>query len=281
MKKVLPVHVSTRPVLLGASLIGVITLGLTACGRAATPAPGGGAATPSASSAPAKTHTSVPPAPSAATQLAAFFAAAEEANGKLHHAAALVNGDIGATSMRYAPATLAAVRALSVIPAGRAIPAGLPTGLLRDVLVVYGDLDSRTAAFGGVEMYGSSGRELPISGPEAKAVLHGLHNGAPAAARFSGDLATARSLARQTPAVTIPAPDSRPAAELALRMRSISIRNGCAEEFGGFAPTSLEAVIWRPAAGQHPGHYEGTIGGIRFQADYTAQHAWKIIIYAC
>ena len=43
--------------------------------------------------------------------------------------------------------------------------------MLREVLVVYGDLASRTDALNGVRVYGSSGRELPISGPEAQSVL--------------------------------------------------------------------------------------------------------------
>jgi hypothetical protein len=62
----------------------------------------------------------------------------------------VMGGDIGATSMRFTPATVAAIRALSNAPPARAIPAGLPTELLREVLVVYGDLASRTAAFSGV-----------------------------------------------------------------------------------------------------------------------------------
>ena len=107
--------------------------------------------------------------------------------------------------------------------------------MLRQVLVVYGDLASRTESFNGVPMYGSSGRELPIGGPEAQSVLRGLRNGAPAAARSNGDLDAARTLAQQTPPVTIAAADSRAALELALRLQSISLRNSCDEEFGGYA----------------------------------------------
>ena len=251
----------------------------TPSGRAATSAPGGG--TNPAPSRPAPTSTTVPPTPSAATQLAAFFAAAGHADSQLHHAAALINGDIGATSMRFAPATIAAVRGIELAPVASALPAGLPTEMLREVLVVYGDLASRTGAFNGVRMYGSSGRELPIGSPEAQSVLRGLRNGAPAAARFNGDLAAARTLAQQTPPVTVAAPDSRAALELALRLQSISLRNSCSEEFGGYAPTSLETIVWQPSTDQHSSHYEGLVGGVRFSADYTVQHGWTIIIYAC
>ena len=263
-----------------AGLVTIIAVSLAACGHATQ---GGGAPATSsrpAASSPATARTTTPPAPSATSQLAAFFAAAELADSQLRHAAVLVNADIGTTSMRFTPATLAAVRALGNATVARAIPAGLPPELLRETLVVYGDLSSRVAAFGGVRWYGYAGRELPIGGQDAKNVLRGLHNGAPAAARFDADLAAVRALARQTPPLAIAAPDSRAAAELALRLYSIDKRNGCSAEFGGYAPTQLETVTWLPGSDQHARHYEGTIGGGRFQADYTA-HGWQISINAC
>jgi hypothetical protein len=249
-------------------------------GRAATSAPGGGTNPASSRPAPASTSTT-PAAPSVAPQLAAFFAAAEQADSQLRHAAALVNGDIKATSMRFAPATIAAVDGIQLTPVASALPAGLPTGMLRDVLLVYGDLASRSGGFNGVRIYGSSGRELPIDSPDARSVLRGLRNGAPAAASFSGDLAAARTLAQRTSPVTVVPPDSRAALELALRLQSIRLRNGCSEEFGGFAPRNLEPVVWQPSADQHSSHYEGLAGGIRFTADYTVKRGWTIIINAC
>ena len=248
-------------------------------GRVATSAPGGG--TNSAPSRPAPVGSASTPLPSAAVQLAAFFATAAHADSQLRHAAALVNGDIGATSMRFTPATIAALKEIKLEPVAAALPAGLPTGMLRDVLVVYGDLAARNGGFNGVRIHGSSGRELPVSDPDAQSVLRGLRNGAPAAARFSGDLAAARTLAQQTPLVSIAAPDSRAALELALRLQSIGLRNTCSEEFGGYAPTSLEPVVWQPSASQHSSHYEGLAGGISFTADYTVKDGWQIIIHAC
>jgi len=90
-----------------------------------------------------------------------------------------------------------------------------------------------------------------------------------------------RTLVQQTPPVTIAPPDSRSAAELALRLDSIDHRNACSGAFGGWAPTGLETIVWQPSTDQHSGHYAGTIGGVRFQANYLAEHAWEIIIYAC
>jgi hypothetical protein len=275
----------TRPVLWGAALITAVTLGLAACGQTGNrQQPGAGPSRP----APTSSHpapppkTSPPPAASAAPELAAFVAAAQRADTEIRHAAALINGDIGTTSMRFRPATLAAIRAIDNESVMRAAPAGLPASLLRDVIVVYGDLDSRTAAFNGVEVYGGSGHPVPVGGRDGQSLLRGLHNGAPAAARFNADLAAVRADAQRTPPVTIAAPDSRAAAELALRFDSIENRNGCSEEFGGWAPTQLEPVVWQPSTTQHPTAYEGTINGIRFQAIYhPAQQAWGIIIYAC
>lgn len=267
-----------------AGFIAIIAVSLTACGHATIPPQGGGTHAPStrpAPSSPASSRRTTPPAPSATGQLADFMAAAGLADSQLHHAAVLVNADIGATSMRFTPAALAAVQALSNAPAARAIPAGMPAELLRETVVVYGDLSSRTAAFGGVRWYGYGGRELPIGSQDAKSVLRGLRNGAPAAARFDADLAALRALAQRTPPLTIAAPDSRAAAEVALRVYSIDNRNDCSAEFGGYAPTQLETVTWQPASDQHSRHYQGTIGGVMFQADYTAAHGWQININAC
>jgi hypothetical protein len=183
--------------------------------------------------------------------------------------------------MRFTPATIAAVRGIELAPAAAALPPGLPDGMLREVLVVYGDLASRTDALNGVQMYGASGRQLPIGSPQAQSVLRGLRNAAPAAARFNSDLAAARTLAQQTPRVTVAAPDSQAALELALRLQSIILRNSCDEELGGYAPTSLETIVWQPSTGQHSSHYQGLVGGIRFTADYTVQHGWTINIHAC
>jgi hypothetical protein len=248
-----------------------VAVGLAAgCGSAAPPG-----------AAPASTSTTAPPTLSAATQLAAFFAAAQHADSQFHHAAALINGDITATSMRFTPATIAAVRGIGLASVAAALPPGLPTEMLREVLVIYGDLASCIDALNAVQMYGSSGRQLPIGSSQAQSVLRGLRNGTPAAARFNGDLAAARTLAQHTPRVTVAAPDSRAALELALRLQSISLRNSCDEEFGGYAPTSLETIVWQPGTGQHSSHYQGLVGGVRFTADYTVQHGWTINIHAC
>lgn len=129
-------------------------------------------------------------------------------------------------------------------------------------------------------MLGSSGSELPIGGRDAQDILRGLRNGSSAAASFDGDLTAVRSLAERTPPVTTAPPDSRAAAELALRLESVDKHNFCSAEFGGWVPTALESVSLQPAT-DYSTHYEGTIAGGRFQADYTKAGGWAIIIYAC
>ena len=281
MRKAIAMHAWLRSVPRAAGMIAVIALTLTSCGRATTPASGGGTAPAPSRPAQASTHATAPATPSATTQLAAFFAAAACADSQLRHAAALINGDIGAQSIRFTPATIAAVRGIDLAPAAAALPAGLPAEMLREVLAVYGDLASRRGAFGGVDIYGFSDHALPIGGRDARSVLRGLRNGAPAAARFNGDLTAARALAQRTPPVTVAAPDSRAALELALRLDVITRRNTCSMMFGGYAPTSLAPIVWQRGAGQNARHNEGLVGGARFTADYTARHGWKIVIYAC
>ena len=68
---------------------------------------------------------------------------------------------------------------------------------------------------------------------------------------------------------------------MALRVNAIDKPNICSYECGGYAPTELQAVSWHPGHDQHSRHYEGTIGGVRFQAGYTAAQGWEITIYAC
>jgi len=276
----------------GAALLLVGALALSGCGQSnPAPSPGAsssGAPSPagrvSSASSPATTvvphsGTPTPAAPSALGQLMPFIAVAGQADGQLRHAASLVNAGITSTSMYFSRATLDAVRDLSAAPAGRAIPAGLPAALLRAVLVVYGDLDSRAAAFGGVLTYGSSGT-MAIGSPDARNVLTGLRHGAPAAASFGADLAAVRTLAGQSAPVTIARPESRAAAGLAVRLATIDRHNFCSDLFGGWVPTALATIRWDESASRAR-HCEGMIDDIGFDADYSAAHGWQADIHAC
>jgi hypothetical protein len=270
-----------------ATVIAVLAASVASCGHAIAPVTGGTpsnsatppvpAPTPTAAPTPAR---STPPHASAAAQLAGFFAAAEVADSRLKHAAALVNGGVGKTTLSLSPAALAALKALDTTAAAAAIPAGLPPELLRRTLLVYSDLVSRSIPLGRLWEFRSE-YPMPLDSQDGKYLYGCLGNGAPAAARFGADLAAARALAAQTLPVTPPAPDSRPAAELALRIYQIGHRNSGCMECGGYVFTTLSQIVWQPEDEPGVGHSDGYIDGIRFRVTYHAGHGWDVMIWAC
>ena len=269
----------------GAALAGCSRAGMPPRGPSATPSQPVAASTAPASTAPASTGpASTGPAstaPSAAGQLAAFFTAAARADTQIRSAAGLVNGDISSTSIRFSKATIAAIEAIDLTPVAAAIPPGMPAVLMRPVLLSYSDLESRTAALAGALRYAQDEGVLPVGGPQARQVLRCLGNGSQAASQFAADLATARVQAGRTPPLLPVAPDSRPAAELALRLASMNLINSCSDECGGHVFQQLESIVWQPANVQHSDHYAGTISGIRFGLTYRPGHGWAVFINAC
>jgi len=271
---------------------------LAGCGRAGVP-PGGRGATPSqpavSSTAPASTGpASTSPAstgpastgpastpPSASARLAAFFTAAARADARIRYAAALVNGDITTTSIHFSKATIAAIEAIDLTPVAAAIPPGMPAGLMQPVLLAYSDLESRVAALAGALRHAQDEGVLPINGPQAREVLRCLGHGSQAAEQFTADLAAARTAAGQTPPLLPVAPDSRAAAELALRLSSINLINSCSEECGGHVFRQLEAITWQPGNVRHSDRYSGTISGIGFDLTYHQGQGWDVNIHAC
>ncbi len=258
----------------------ILVAGLAGCGSTVAPGTGGGASSPApaaTSSAPSATQTS----PSAADQLAGFFGAAQLADAQLRHAAALVNEGIGTTSMSFSPAALAAVKALDTAPVARAIPAGLPAGLLRRVVLVYSDLESRTASLMSIPRSGYTSGRLPIGSQDGSYIYRCLGNGAPAAARFAADLAAARALAGATPPVTVAAPDSRAAAEVAVQVTFINVGNSGCDSCGGGVLTTLGTIIWQRHYEAEGRYSDGTINGLRFNASYHAGSGWQVQLWAC
>jgi hypothetical protein len=243
-----------------------LAAGLAACGSATAPGAGGGRPKPATSSS---------SGPSAADQLAGFYSAAGALDSQLRHAAALVNEGVSPTSMTFPSATLAAVSALSANEVARTIPPGLSAELLRQTLLVYSGLESRTTSLRAVTMH-SDDYPLKISSGDGEYVYvyRCLGNGGPAAARFSADLAGLRAAALAAPPVTPAAPDSRAAAELAVRIQDIGLRNSGCMSCGGFVATTLAPVVWTSQSG-------GTINGIRFQVTYHAGTGWEAAIWAC
>lgn len=240
---------------------------------------------PSATSSPAviaPTGNPSPSAPSEADRLAAFFAASAQLDNQLHQAAALVNGDIGATRILIKPATKAAVGQLQTTAVTRAIPAGLPHRLLGPVLAVYNDLESRRLSLMGAARY--SPPAVPRSSPEGQAILRCLGNGGPAAARYDGDVSAVRDQAQVMPPVAVAAPDSRAAAELTVWTTFVRLAQSGCGGCGGRAPAPLPPITWHPKKelGAGTGSYtNGTVGGIAFLAEYRLGQGWNVLIYAC
>ncbi|HYR64208.1 MAG TPA: hypothetical protein VET24_16460 [Actinomycetota bacterium] len=206
----------------------------------------------------------------ASTTLAAFFAAAKQVDGRLRQAATLVNGGIGSDQIRRSQATIDALHALNPGEAA-AVPAGLPTGLLRHVLVVQSDLASRTDAVDGILELWRPGL-FPATDRPALFALRCLGQGAASAAQLSADLGAAETAAASPPVAVAP-PESRSGEELAVRLESIRLRNNGWGQCGGVRVTQLEAVAWHEEPPAFPGDrpWEGHIAGIAFRGPIPPQ----------
>jgi len=178
-----------------------------------------------------------------------------------------------------APATRTAA-AVNVARVAQQIPAGMPSELLRRVLLVYSDLDSRSLAFRRV--YENTEPSIPVTSFAGKDLLSCLGNGAPAAARFAGDLALARSLALASRSFRVMPAHSAAAAEVAVRVAVIDGANGGCESCGGAISTILWPVVWHTRPGPGVTHATGTIGSTgEFEVSYQAGHGWVAHLRAC
>jgi hypothetical protein len=204
------------------------------------------------------------PAPSALDQLSAFVADARTLDTRLHAAAQAINR-AGPPWPQVSPAVAAAVTAASLDPVSAAIPAGLPKPLLQQTILVYSDLASRRMA---MRFFGQAGLV-----DNQQWLLTGLHNGAPAAARFSSDLADLAALAASSRSVTVAAPTSIQAAERDLLVQYVELANaGCMNTGGQVFPTLPSIRRATPTSGQ--------IGGVNFTAALSGS-TWKIVLMAC
>jgi hypothetical protein len=279
-------------------LVFILTLSMAACAADKPPngaGPGSGhTVAPAASPAPAQSASppAAPGARTAAQDLAAFFSAARQTDTRLRAAAAMVNGSITTNAMRISQATADAVRAADPQPVAAAIPAGLDSALLQQALLVYSELDSRYMAMYHlpVGVIASSGSGLASPGTY-QYLMRCLGNGAAAASRFAADLAALQKTAGAAPAVTIAAPDSRAAAELALRIIDIRVANGGCASCGGQLATTLAPVTWGwQGTWSEMGTWsdgstaapDGTIRGtIPFHVSYQPGKGWYAQEYVC
>lgn len=219
------------------------------------------------------TTTSVPTPnqPTAATALAPFFAAATTLDQRLHTAASAINRS-GPPWPMVSAAVAKAVRAADLAPVATSLPAGLSTGLLRSVVLVYSDLASRRYAMADFSVAGTVD---PRTYPNSDDMRHNVGNGHAAAARFADDLATARALADATPAPPALPATSREAAEAQLYARYVEGINGGCDTRGGHVMTELPEIVWNGKPGT------GTIAGVSFTAEPGTDGTWHVRLIAC
>ncbi len=236
---------------------------LAGCGGSAAPT----AAPPSATTVVARTATE---------DLAPFVAAAGRVDARLRAAAGLVNGGVTTGGLQFTAAMADAVAAAAPSGVVASIPAGLPPTLLRPVLLVYSELEARWRAMNrvqpGVVIEHS---DDPLS--RYQEVVRCLGNGAVPAARFPGDLAALERLAATSPPVDVARPDSRPAAELAVRIESIVLQNAGCGSCGGTLFPELDTVTWD---GPSTGRIRSGPADVQFRVSYDAA-GWHVVVMAC
>jgi hypothetical protein len=223
-----------------------------------------------------------PPAnatPSAAEDLAPFFAAARSSDTRIRAAAAAINhAGVGRSAIHFDPSIRDVIKAAVPDQAAAAIPAGLNPGLLRAVLLVHSELVARSAAFNGV--YEFTYEPVPVTDRRSVDMLNAFAAGSAIARRYPGDLAALRALAMASPRVRAARPDSRQAAELALHIALIKgANNGCGGN-GGALYTALQPIVWKTIMTGY-GRFDGTIAGIRFTVKYLPGVGWKAELNAC
>lgn len=221
------------------------------------------------------------PAPSAAQDLAPFFAAAVKLDQQLHIAAAAINA-VGPPWERITAAVANKVGAADLGPVSRSIPAGLPHDLQRAAVLVLSDLASRRMA---MESFTVVAPVLPDDTNAAHQtnaqLLTELANGHAAAVRFDSDLAAAQELAAHTPPIASVPSGSRLTAETLIRVEYVRVANAGCDARGGAVLTRLPEVRWQSVP-EVP-EAEGTVGAhhIAFNADLRRDGTWDVYLFAC
>jgi hypothetical protein len=219
-------------------------------------------------------------APTAADSLAEFFTAARADDARIRAAARAVNREIGPTSVHFSRATVDIVQASAPDRTARAIPAGMNADLLRTTLIVYADLATRSSALNPeLDFIDIDGSRRLRTDRYVGIFLDGLHRGSLTARAYPTDLTAARALAAASPPIMPARPDSRAAAELAVRIAHIKGANSCDT---GNPPVLryLVPVVWTTTSTPR-GRHDGSFGGIVFHATYAAGAGWTVGFDAC
>jgi len=270
-----------RPTWQRVLVVGVLVVaGLSACGGeddAVSTITEASGTTPS-------TTASTTRGPSAADDLVAFFDAVETADRNLKVAADAVNGSIGIDTITVEQSTIDAVDRAEPAAVAAAIPAGLQPAVERAVLLVYSDLVSRFAAL--------RQSSCLVGGTRPRSELDPLcfSQGHAAAKRMPGDVDAARATAGASPRVVVPAPDTRAAAEVRIRVALIDGTNRGCDSGGGFIATEPISIRWYANPSVNPdtpeippldGEVSGAGGGVGFWATYAPRTGWTVQLNAC
>ena len=271
----LPNRAHRRPMTLVAMAL-VVAMAALGCGHDGGQV-GSGTTVDQTAVVPTTAETTTVTTPTATAQLQPFIDLAAAADRDLAEAAQRINAAATADTITYDQRTVELLD-IDLGALGAALPAGMPDPLQQAGLLVYSDIVSRWGSLAGGDCPSSVGTRARSDYTDNLCFVHG----APAAARFDGDLAALASTADATPALVVPAPDSRPAEALAARIQSIRLRNlGCANT-GGFVATEPIVVTWDPSPGmENFPDWEGRVDGIPFYGVYDAGTGWKISIAAC
>ena len=188
-------------------------------------------------------------------------------------------------TVTFEQSTIDAVDRAEPTAVAAAIPAGLEPAVEQAVLLVYSDLVSRFAVL--------RQRSCLYVGTRPRSELDPLcfSQGHAAAERMPGDVDAARAAAEASPPVVVPAPDSRSAAEVRVRVALIDLVNLGCDSGGGFITTKPISVRWYANPKANPGTPEippldGEVAssvdaGVGFWATYAAATGWTIQLNAC
>jgi len=268
----------------GCLLVGAVMGG---CGSTSSSSSTTAVSRPSPSTTRTRTPVTTTTVPSAANDLAAYFAAATNLDQRLKVAAAAANGAIGTNEITISQSTIDVIKAADPSAASHEIPAGLPPDVLLPVLTVQSDLVSRFYAFRGF-MNAEPGiipRANPTPGSLSPAdyLMTCLGNGSNTASLFPADMAAARTEASKAPPLVPVDPSSQAAADLAIWLYNISGENSGCMECGGYRVTTLAPITWHQVSPLTPGgnSWDGDIGGLLFTAHYTVGQGWTVQTNAC
>ena len=273
-------------VLIGALAVAVALGGCS--GSASKPPSAAPTSTSRSSTVPATTTTettSTTSKPSAAGDLADYFAAVANDDHLLKVAAAAVNSGIGTTQIIVEQSTLDAIEAENPATAATKIPPGLTPSVLLPAMTVQSDLISRYFSLRGIRVnlaFTGHPGTFPISDSQARDALGCLRNGAPAAAALSADIAAARAAATAAPPVGSVGPASQSAAEVAARVAYAVGENSGSLGCGGTRVTTLVPVTWQHTPPVQGGttSWDGAVAGVALTATYRAGSGWNILIHA-